>query len=102
MSTVLITLALIFYTIGVWAERIKHYLKPWHVVSFWIGFLFDVSGTIAMHFISSGKFNIMDTHTFTGQVVLWLMLIHASWATVVIKKKREDVRKKFHKYSFVV
>ncbi len=102
ISVVLITLALLFYTTGVWAERTKLYLKAWHVVAFWTGFLFDVLGTLAMHKISTSTFNIFELHTLTGQVALWLMLVHASWATVVIKKGREDLRKKFHNYSLFV
>ena len=51
-SATLITLALVFYTIGVWAERIARYLKPWHVTAFWTGFAFDVAGTLAMHFLA--------------------------------------------------
>ncbi|MBE0674919.1 MAG: TIGR03987 family protein, partial [Bacteroidales bacterium] len=42
VSTVLITLALVFYSIGVWSERFSRYLKKWHVVSFWTGLLFDI------------------------------------------------------------
>lgn len=56
MSFMLITLALIFYSIGVWSERIARYLKPWHVIAFWTGFLFDVSGTLAMHRLAKGPF----------------------------------------------
>ena len=59
ISTTLITLALLFYSLGVWSERIAKYLKPWHVVAFWIGFTFDVSGTYAMHLIAKGPFNII-------------------------------------------
>jgi uncharacterized repeat protein (TIGR03987 family) len=102
LSTVLITLALVFYTIGVWAERIARYLKPWHVVAFWTGFIFDVSGTLAMHQLAEGKFDILEPHTFTGQIALWLMLIHATWATIVTRKGTEKARSSFHRYSLVV
>jgi uncharacterized repeat protein (TIGR03987 family) len=102
ISTVLITLALFFYSLGVWAERIKRYLKRWHVFVFWLGFFFDVSGTLAMHKLADGPFNILELHTLTGQIALWLMLIHASWATLVVKKENEAVRKIFHKYSLFV
>ena len=47
-TATLITLALIFYSAGVWVERITRYLKGCHVAAFWTGFLFDVSGTWAM------------------------------------------------------
>jgi uncharacterized repeat protein (TIGR03987 family) len=45
-STTTISLALVFYSVGIWAERISRYLKGWHVVTFWIGFSFDVIGTL--------------------------------------------------------
>lgn len=54
LSATLITLALLFYSIGVWAERIARYLKPWHVRMFWLGFVCDVLGTLAMHRIAEG------------------------------------------------
>ncbi|GBD90772.1 hypothetical protein BMS3Abin04_01491 [bacterium BMS3Abin04] len=102
VSTVLITLALVFYSLGVWSERIARYLKPTHVVFFWIGFMFDISGTFAMHKIATGPFNILEPHTLTGQIALWLMLIHAIWATRVVKKGTDSARKSFHKYSLTV
>jgi len=102
ISSTLITLALVFYSLGVWSERIAKYLKPWHVVAFWIGFTFDVSGTYAMHLIAKGPFDILEPHTLTGQIALWLMLIHAIWATRVILKQDEALKVKFHKFSIVV
>jgi uncharacterized repeat protein (TIGR03987 family) len=102
ISSTLITLALVFYSLGVWSERIAKYLKPWHVVAFWIGFIFDVSGTYAMHLIAKGPFDILEPHTLTGQIALWLMLIHAVWATRVIMKRDEALKVKFHKFSIVV
>jgi uncharacterized repeat protein (TIGR03987 family) len=102
LSTTLITLALLFYSTGVWAERISRYLKKWHLAMFWTGFFFDVSGTWAMGRISDAPFNILDLHTLTGQIALWLMLIHAIWATIVVRKGLENSRKQFHKYSLIV
>lgn len=101
-SVTLITLALIFYSIGVWSERIARYLKPQHVVAFWVGFMFDVSGTYAMHLLAKGAFDITEPHTFTGQIALWLMMIHAIWATIVVMKNNEKLRKKFHQFSVIV
>ena len=102
LSAILITLALFFYTVGVWSERITRYLKGWHTLAFWTGFIFDLSGTWAMGKLSDDPFNILDPHTLTGQIALWLMLIHATWATCVVKKGSEITRKKFHKYSLLV
>ena len=102
LAAILITLALVFYSTGVWAERISRYLRGWHVFAFWTGFLFDVSGTFAMGKLSDTPFNILDLHTLTGQIAIWLMLVHAIWATIVVNKGIELHRKKFHTYSLVV
>lgn len=102
MSAVLITLALIFYSIGIWAERIIRYLKKWHVIFFWLGFIFDLLGTYAMHLLATNPFDITESHTFTGQIALWLMLMHAVWASYIVIKGNEIDRLKFHKYSIVV
>ena len=102
LSSTLITLALIFYSIGVWSERIIRYLKGWHVAAFWVGFILDLSGTWAMHLLAKGPFNILDMHTLTGQIALWLMLAHALWATYVVRRGSQEVRTGFHHYSVVV
>jgi len=101
-ATVLITLALAFYSLGVWSERFARYLKPWHVVAFWTGFAFDVSGTGLMHVLAEGRFDLRDPHTLTGQIALWLMLAHAIWATRVVRTGSEEARSGFHRYSVFV
>lgn len=101
-SSVLITLALIFYSLGVWAERLARYLKTWHLMAFWMGFSFDISGTYAMHRLAKGPFDILAPHTLTGQIALWLMLAHAIWATIVVRRGSETARRNFHRYSLFV
>lgn len=101
-SATLITLALVFYSIGVWSERVARYLRPWHVTAFWIGFAFDLSGTWAMHTMAAGRFDLRDPHTLSGQIALWLMLAHAIWATRVSRRGTEDARIGFHRYSLIV
>lgn len=100
-ASILITLALIFYSVGVWAEHIARYLKGWHVAMFWTGFFFDTSGTLAMELIHPG-FDWASSHTITGQIALWLMLAHAIWATRVVSKGTDEVRRRFHRFSLVV
>lgn len=102
ISTILITLALIFYSTGIWAERFSRYLKKWHVAAFWTGFMFDVSGTWSMSRLSQHPFNLFELHSLTGQIALWLMLIHAVWATFVVIRGSENQRTKFHRYSIIV
>lgn len=102
ISTLLITLALIFYSLGVWLERFARYLKLWHVVLFWTGLVFDVSGTLAMAKLSNKPFDLLALHTLTGQIALWLMLVHAIWASFVIWRGSESSRTSFHRYSIIV
>jgi len=102
LASIFITFALVFYSIGVWSERFSKYLKGWHAIAFWTGFAFDVSGTWAMTRLSEDPFNLLHLHTLTGQIALWLMLIHAIWATRVVRKGSESARINFHKYSLMV
>jgi len=102
VSSILITLALVFYSVGVWSERIARYLKPWHVGAFWAGFFFDVSGTAVMHYLAKGPFDLREPHTLTGQIALWLMFAHAIWAGRVVRRGSEASRTGFHRYSLFV
>ncbi len=96
-----IFLALIFYTIGVWAEKFQNNLKGWHVIVFWIGLTCDTIGTMAMGDILEAVLS-GDFHGITGFVAIVLMLFHATWATLVIIKNDEKTKANFHRLSIVV
>ena len=99
-AIVAIVSALVFYTIGVWSEKFAGILKPWHLLLFWIGLVFDTTGTTLMGNIA-GKMDF-DVHGITGVLAIILMLSHAVWATVVLITKQEKWIKNFHKFSIVV
>jgi uncharacterized repeat protein (TIGR03987 family) len=99
-STIVITLALVFYSIGVWSERISGILKPWHLVFFWLGLLCDTWGT-GMMFEMAGRMTF-DVHGLTGLLAIILMFIHAIWATVVLLRKNERWITSFHRFSVAV
>lgn len=96
-----ITLALVFYTIGVWNEKIQGELKKWHLIVFYLGLVFDTTGTTIMSKIASGGFKL-NFHGITGLLALILMLFHALWATVVLVKNDEKAKVNFHKLSIIV
>ena len=99
-AVILMFLALICYSVGVWAERLSCRLKPWHLAFFWSGLIFDTSGTTIMTIISNSfKFNL---HGITGAMAIFLMAFHAIWATIVLVKKDEKLIGNFHKFSIVV
>lgn len=99
-ASVIITLALVFYSIGVWAERIAGRLKPWHLAFFYLGLVFDTIGTTMMFEYAEGV--TLDVHGVTGMLAIALMLVHAVWATVVLVRKDENWITKFHRFSVVV
>lgn len=96
-----ITLALVFYTVGVWSERLQGRLKAWHVIVFWLGLVFDTAGTSLMSIMADGGFTL-SFHGITGLLAILLMLFHAVWATLVIVKKNEKATIGFHKFSIFV
>ncbi len=97
---IIISLALIFYTIGVWSERIQGRLKPWHLVFFYLGLVCDTWGTGLMIEMAGGL--TTDIHGVTGVLAILLMMIHAIWATVVLVKRDEKAITNFHRFSLVV
>lgn len=102
-AIVLITAALAFYTLGVWAERRQGTLRPWHVIAFALGLTCDASGTYFMSLIADQQTRprgvLTQVMTVTGAAALLLMLGHLVWAVVVLLRNREGERRQFHKLS---
>ncbi|MGF7060142.1 HsmA family protein [Brassicibacter mesophilus] len=100
LAIIAIILALICYTFGVWGEKLSGRLDKTNLAFFWIGLVFDTSGTTMMSILSDKlEFNV---HGVTGLLAILLMLFHAVWATIVFAKKDEKLMVKFHTFSLVV
>lgn len=99
-ATIIITIALVFYSIGVWSERIAGELKPWHLIFFILGLICDTWGTGLMMEMAGGM--SFDIHAVTGVIAILLMFIHALWAFLVLKKRDETAIRNFHKFSVTV
>lgn len=110
LAIVLISLALAFYTLGVWAERRSGELRWWHVAAFAAGLAADISGTAVMSVIAgSGRPSGVDqnsvltqTMAITGLLALILMALHLVWAVVTMLRNRPDEKRAFHRFSIVV
>jgi uncharacterized repeat protein (TIGR03987 family) len=99
-ATTAMLLAATLYTIAVFGERAAHQLKPWHLALFWLGLVFDTTGTTLMAQIAGGwRF---DVHGVTGMFAIALMLTHSVWATLALLLKKERVLRSFHKFSIHV
>jgi uncharacterized repeat protein (TIGR03987 family) len=109
-AIVLITAALIFYSIGVWAEHLQRVLKWWHAGFFAVGLVCDASGTYLMSRIAatggvqaSGLGTGLNTiMAITGAAALLLMVLHLVWAVIVLLRNREAEKSSFHKFSLIV
>ena len=103
-STIAITLALVFYSIGVWSERLARILKTKHLAFFWAGFVFDTTGTTLMTTLvaTTSNGNFLDIHALTGVIAILLMLLHAIWGTLTLISGNEQKLRDFHKFSLVV
>jgi uncharacterized repeat protein (TIGR03987 family) len=99
-ASIIITLALVFYSIGVWGERISGRLKPWHLVFFVLGLICDTWGTGMMFEMVGGM--TFDIHGISGLIAILLMFIHALWALIVLLRNDEKALMDFHKFSVVV
>lgn len=99
-ATIIITAALIFYTIGVWSERIAGRLKPWHLAFFLLGLTCDTVGTGMMFDFAGGL--TYNVHGISGLIAIILMFIHAVWAAVVLWRKDEHMIHNFHRFSVAV
>jgi uncharacterized repeat protein (TIGR03987 family) len=99
-ASIIMAAALVFYSIGVWSERISGQLKPWHLIFFVLGLICDTWGTGMMFEMVGGM--TFDVHGITGVIAIVLMLIHAVWAFIVLIKKDEKAINNFHKFSVAV
>lgn len=102
LPTIIMSLALVFYTTGVWSERITRDLRGWHVALFWLGLACDGYATSLMsRLVALGERPVL-VHTVTGVAAFGLMAVHAAWATWVLFRGRREAREDFHRYSMVV
>ena len=110
LAIVLISLAMAFYTLGVWAERRSGQLHWWHVAAFASGLAADIGGTTVMSMIanSGGPTGVEQNPAltqimaFTGFLALILMALHLAWAVVVMLRDRIDEKRFFHRFSILV
>lgn len=97
-----ISSALIFYTVGVWGERLQRKLKFWHLVFFLLGLLADAAGTALMENIARLTHLHDELHTVTGTAAILLMFVHAMWAIRTYVKGSPQAKAHFSRFSVVV
>ncbi|MEC5190825.1 MULTISPECIES: HsmA family protein [unclassified Arthrobacter] len=109
-AIIFITAALVFYSIGVWSEHLQRVLSWWHAGLFALGLICDGSGTFLMtRLAESGSSTdggigtgLNAVMAVTGAAALLLMLVHLTWAVVVLLRNHQAEKKAFHKFSLIV
>lgn len=102
LPSVVMTLAFVFYTAGVWAERSSRDLRAAHVVAFFAGWGFDAYGTWLMEQMRVAGRESGLIHGVTGASAFALMGVHALWAAWVLARGSAEARAGFHRYSIAV
>lgn len=100
LASTFITAALIFYSVGVWGERLSGRLRWWNFVFFVLGLACDTVGTGMMFDFVGGM--TFDVHGISGLIAILLMLVHAVWAGAVLIRKDEAALRNFHRFSVFV
>jgi uncharacterized repeat protein (TIGR03987 family) len=92
---ILVFLALIFYSIGVWNEMHQGELKKFHLIMFWIGLLCDILSTLCMGLVSKTPFEI-NLHCVTGWIALLMMVFNTLYSTYIFfkgsKKQKQNIK----------
>ncbi|NCE73041.1 HsmA family protein [Odoribacter sp. Z80] len=101
-ALVIISMALIFYSVGVWSERIQGRLKGWHVVAFGLGVTCNFVGTAFM--AESERLTGHDNHlrAVIGSIAIFVMAAHAVWAFRVFRKGTTQAKHRFSRLGVVV
>lgn len=99
-AVILFTIAMVFYSWGIWAEKLVGRLKHWHVVIFACGVSVDALATILTYIEIGGL--VWTPHSIMGFISLGLMTIHFFWAVRVISRGEEHALTSFHKLSLFV
>ena len=101
-AIICMSFALMFYSIGIWAEHIEKMLKKWHIIFFVSGLIADSLGTYIMTELPGLDSHAGMLHLATGTIALLLMAFHAAWACVTYFWGSEHAKQNFHKFSILV
>jgi uncharacterized repeat protein (TIGR03987 family) len=96
----LFTIALVFYSISVWAGWFSKSLKLWHIYVFMIGLFTDYLATVLTYIGIGGL--VFTLHAILGFISIAFMTIHVVWAITAYLNKSEQSIKNFHRISVIV
>ena len=100
LSVVLITLALLLYSMAVWLNWRSRRLTFAHIAIFWGAVTCDA---LATRFMGARVETIRwDLHTISGYLALGLMAGLTLWGTAALLQKRDDRLARFHRLAIPI
>ena len=96
----LFTIALVFYSVSVWAGWFSKHLKLWHINVFLIGLFTDYLATVLTYIAIGGI--VFTWHAILGFISIALMTVHVVWAIIAYLTKRGQLIANFHRISVIV
>lgn len=101
-AVILVSIALIFYSVGVWSERMQENLKGWHVLVFSLALACHAIGTTFLTELLRLTGHDNRPHTVFGSMAIFLLLIHTLWAFRSLRKGSHKARHDFSRYSVIL
>lgn len=95
MSLGVLLSAFVFYTIGVWAERVQKELKVWHLIFLVAGLFTETIGTSLVEQDANNTHFSDQTYTILGLIALFFIFIHVLWALWAYLRGLAQIRIRF-------
>lgn len=102
VAIVILTMAFIFYSAGVWNERLQQGLRRWHIWLLGLGLICDLAGVTFMAELLRLTGEDNGGHTVLGSITVFLLAVHVAWAFRTYRKSSVRSRQRFSRFSIAV
>lgn len=97
-----ITLALILYTLAIFASRHTGSLKAAHAILIWCGFIADAAGTVALMAAEQALGDETFARFAAGALACAIILFHGIWATLRLVRHPKEPAPSYQQLSTLV
>lgn len=101
-SLIVLTAALVFYSIGVWSEHVRGKLRFWDLIFMLVALLCDAVGAGLMKNAAQQTQHLNETHTIVGVLAILLILGHTIWAMWVMVSRLPSARLLYNRVSIFI
>lgn len=101
IAVTVVTLALIFYSIGFFSAVKKQKISILTPIFYWLGVICDISSTILMFLLANTTNTSITTHGVIGIIAVVLMLGCAIYATIAHRKNIAEITLAFRQHRVI-